>query len=109
MLPERVKTRLATQSTPPTISEFECYKKIVATKKPRSGVPGDLPSTLTKEFPVELANPLHRLLNKIVKSHDWPEQWKVEYVTPISKIPLPESEDDLRPIALTTFFSKVLE
>ena len=39
----------------------------------------------------------------------WPQHFKVEYVTPIGKIPLPLSEDDLRPIALTAFFSKVME
>ena len=68
-----------------------------------------MPSAINKEFSVELAKPLHKLLNKIVKSHDWPKQWKIEYVTPIAKIPQPESEDDLRPIALTSFFSKVME
>ena len=30
-------------------------------------------------------------------------------MTPIGKVPQPESEDDLRPIALTAFFSKVME
>ena len=108
-LPDRVRERLKTASGPPIISEYECYKKIVATKKPQSGVPGDLPNTLNKEFSVELAKPLHKLLNRIVQSADWPRQWKIEYVTPIAKIPQPESEDDLRPIALTSFFSKVME
>ena len=39
----------------------------------------------------------------------WPDEWKLEYVTPIGKKPYPESEDDLRPISLTPFFSKVAE
>ena len=42
-------------------------------------------------------------------SATWPEQWKKEYVTPIGKVPQPETEDDLRPISLTNFFSKVAE
>ena len=33
----------------------------------------------------------------------------MEYITPITKVPIPLGEDDLRPIALTSFFSKVLE
>ena len=37
----------------------------------------------------------------------YPSQWKVEYVTPIAKIEPPQSEDDLRNIALTAFFSRV--
>ena len=108
-MPERVKQRLKEKSTPPTITEFECYEKLVSAKKPTSEVPGDLPSSVVKEFTVELANPVSKLLNNIVQSASWPDQYKVEYVTPIGKVPQPESEDDLRPIALTNFFSKVME
>ena len=108
-LPERVKMKLLSESKPPTISEYECYLKIKSAKKPQSVVPGDLPSQLLKEFSVELAGPLHRLINKIIKTAEWPVHYKREYITPISKVPTPESEDDLRPIALTPFFSKVME
>ena len=108
-LPDRVKARLRAKSTPPIISELDCYKKIVAAKKPQSGVPGDLPSKIIKEFSVELASPLKDLFNNILQSATWPDPWKVEYVTPISKVQHPETEDDLRPIALTPFFSKVME
>ena len=109
ILPERVGLRLRTKTSPPIISELECYEKIVAAKKPQGGVPGDLPSPLVKEFSVELAKPVQELLNNIVQSANWPDLWKVEYVTPIGKIPRPETEDDLRPIALTPFLSKVME
>ena len=105
-LPARVRLRLSSKSTQPVISEMECYQRIVSAKKPQSGVPGDLPSAMLKEFSVELAQPLQGVLNKTGK---WPDLWKVEYVTPIGKIPHPETEDDLRPIALTPFFSKVME
>ena len=108
-LPKRVRQRLKIESTPPTISELECYEKLVSAKKPRSEVPGDLPCAIVKEFTVELASPVSKLLNKIVQSASWPDQYKVEYVTPIGKVPQPESEDDIRPIALTNFFSKVME
>ena len=108
-LPDRVKKNMNMETMPPLISEFDCYQKIKTANKPQSGVPGDLPSHMIKEFCVELANPLQKLLNKIVTSTSWPQQWKREYITPIGKIPQPESEDDLHPIALTTFFSKVME
>ena len=107
-LPERVKANLNSVSKPPTISEYDCYKKILKAKKPKTGVPGELPPRIIKEFDVELAKPLEVLYNKIIKSGVWPEQWKTEYTTPIGKIPVPESEDDLRPISLTPFFSKVM-
>ena len=38
-----------------------------------------------------------------------PDHYKVEYVTPIGKVPQPQSEDDIRHISLTNFFSKVME
>ena len=58
LLPDRVKEKLNSRSTPPIISELECYQKLIATKKPQSGVPGDMPSLITKEFSVELVKPL---------------------------------------------------
>ena len=33
----------------------------------------------------------------------------MEHIVPIGKVPMPESEDELRPISLTSFFSKVTE
>ena len=33
----------------------------------------------------------------------------MEYITAIGKVPMPEDEDDLRPISLTAFYSKVTE
>ena len=44
-----------------------------------------------------------------MQSGEWPKQWKLEHVVPIAKIEMPSTEDDLRPISLTPFFSKVTE
>ena len=101
--------RLGDETKLPTISEYDCYVKMKAAKKPKSVIPGDLPNTIVKEFNEELAQPVSELLNNISHSAVWPKQYKVEHVTPIGKIPLPQSEDDLRPISLTDFFSKIME
>ena len=108
-LPNHVQTKLQCKDAPPVISDYETYRKIRAAKKPQSGVPNDLPKVITQEFSPELAQPICRIINNIAKTGDWPHQWKLEYISPISKIPLPESEDDLRPISLTAFYSKVTE
>ena len=100
---------MKSKSTPPTITERETYEKIVVANKPKSGVPGDLPRSINQEFSVELAKPLNKIVNNIFQSAEWPEDWLVEYVTPLGKVPTPETEDDLRPISLTAFFSKVTE
>ena len=94
---------------PPTIDSHDAYIKIRAAKKPKSGVPGDLPRVIVQEFAPELATPVHSIINNITQSGEWPTQWKQEWVTPIGKVPIPETEDDLRPISLTPFFSKVTE
>ena len=109
LLPERVKARLADGTRAPLITELDVYEKLKAAKKPKAVIPGDLPNSIVKEFIVELVSPLSKLYNSITQTAKWPKQYKVEYVTPIGKVPLPQSEDDLQPISLTAFFSKVME
>ena len=108
-LPSHVQTKLQCSDPPPEISEYDTYCKIRAAKKPKSGVPNDLPKVITQEFSPELSRPVCRIIRNIVKTGVWPQQWKLEYISPLGKIPQPESEDDLRPISLTAFFSKVTE
>ena len=56
-----------------------------------------------------MSTPLCNIINKIISTAEWPTSWKKEYITPVGKIPEPLSEDDLRPVSLTNFFSKVTE
>ena len=116
-LPDRVQSKLQSKQSAPIITTQDTLKNIKRTHKPRSGVPGDLPPKILKDFSEELSVPLSDILNKIFQqagtelthTQAWPVQWKTEYVTPIGKVQQPETEDDLRPIALTNFFSKVAE
>ena len=110
-LPDRVQLVLFDEdsSPAPIISEFDVYTASKSANKPKSGVPGDLPRPILTEFLPELATPICKIINKIFQSREWPHQWRMEWITPINKIPSPESEDDLRPISLTAFFSKVTE
>ena len=104
LLPSRVKDKiLSCDSKPPQISEYDTYCNLRSTKKPKSGVSNDLPKELLKEFSPELASPVHKILQNIFNSGEWPN-WKLEHVIPIGKVPIPECEDDLRPISLTPFF-----
>ena len=74
-----------------------------------SQVPGDLHPKLVKSFPELLVEPITKIFNKITSSSVYPCQWKEEHQVPIPKVEMPESEDDLRNIAKTAFFSKVYE
>ena len=42
-LPTRVQTKLKSAECPPIISDYEAYRKIREAKKPKTGVPNDLP------------------------------------------------------------------
>ena len=110
-LPDRVKDKLNDENEEdlPEISEYDVFVNIQKAKKPKTGVPGDIPKRLVQEFSPELSTPITKIFKNIIKTKSWPAQWKVEYVTPIQKIPQPETEDDLRNISLTSFFSKVFE
>ena len=101
--------KLMSDESPLILSEYEVWRQIVSSKKPKSGVPVDLPRKIVQEFSPELAAPLQKIINCIFQSGEWPQHWKLEYITPIPKVPDPETEDDLRPISLTPFFSKVAE
>ena len=108
-LPPRVQEKLLSPELPPTLDDHEIFQQIKAAKKPKSGVQNDLPRKIVQEFSPELAKPVSKIINSILASGKWPHQWKLEQVIPIAKIPQPLSEDDLRPISLTPFFSKVTE
>ena len=101
--------KLESPGCAPNVTEFEVYTKIRKAKKPRSGTEFDVPKEIINEFAPELATPLSVIFNRIFKDADWPLHWKLENIIPIPKVPNPESEEDLRPISLTPFFSKVAE
>ena len=117
MLPERVTKKLnepESESKVPEIMPHEVHERIRSANKPKSGVPGDLPRRIVTEFGPELSTPICRIFKNIANSAKqgiakWPPSWKQEFGIPLQKIPDPLTEDDLRIISLTAFFSKVME
>ena len=76
---------------------------------PSSTVPGDFPPKIWSEFSVELATPIAKIVNRILKTGEWPDIFKTEWVTVIAKINEPENKGDLRNLSLTMFISKLIE
>ena len=71
LLPTRVTDKLIdpeSESKIPVIMEHEVHNKIKAANKPKSGVPGDLPRRIVKEFAPELSTPICRIYNSIATS-----------------------------------------
>ena len=93
----------------PILEPHEVYEKIMKTKKPASILKGDIPKKLVQLFAPEMALPVSKIYNKITKTAEYPRQWVEESQFPIGKVHPPSSEDDLRPISKTFFYSKVYE
>ena len=93
----------------PKLEAYEVYRKIQKAKKPNSVIPGDIPKDIVKLFSPELAEPVAILFNKISSSSEYPRQWVIESQIAVPKVFPPTSEDDLRPLSRTFFFSKVYE
>ena len=108
-LSSQVQEKLQSPGRAPKLSEYDVYVKIKKAKKPRSGTRYDIPKELINEFSPELAKPLTKIFNSMFQNAEWPTHWKHEFVVPIPKVTNPECENDLRPISLTPFFSKVAE
>ena len=110
-LPKRVQEKIqnAKAQSIPFVSKKMVEDKIKKAKTTKGGVEGDLPAKLIKEFGPELASPLSQLFNTIAATGKWPKRWKTEQGIPLKKVTSPMSEDDLRIISLTPFFSKTFE
>ena len=93
----------------PSLSESEIIKQIQKAKKPKAGIPGNLPRRIVQKFAPQLAKPFAMIYNNIVQSGEWPSVWKIEHGLPLQKCNNPVNEDDIRVISLTNFFSKVFE
>ena len=110
-LSQSVREKLADccSGKPPNLSCYQVEKMLEKVKKSKSGVAGDLPGILVKEFSKELSQPLSVIYNNIIRTGQWPLSWKVEYGLPLKKTTQPYDEDDVRIISLTSVYSKTFE
>ena len=69
----------------------------------------DEPVRKVKEFAYEFTDPLTDMFNKSLSTGVFPAIWKDSYITPVKKIPNPESENGIRPISLISILFKILE
>ena len=108
-LPTRVQHKLAHDPCQhPHLADHQVFEGLKRGKKTCS-VPGDLPIKIVEEFLPELTAPIAAIYREVFETHSWPKSFKKEYHLPISKVPIPQSEDDLQNLGLTPFFRKRLE
>ena len=104
-----VQERLAKETCHhPLIEEHMVYHNMKSSKKTDS-VPGDIPADILKEFLPEFTTPITAIIKEAIETHTWLNIFKKEFHLPLKKVPMPQSEDDLRGIGLTNWISKQLE
>ena len=107
---DRAGAPLGNDNVPlPRLSLDQVATRLRIFKKPRGVVRGDIFPALVTKHSETLAAPLTHIFNAISETGHWPNQWKTEYVTPIPKVPIPQSPNDLRNISCTMLISKVYE
>ena len=93
----------------PQMEEDQIEKMLRAYKKTNSRVEGDIPKDLVNPNAKKLAEVLTPIYNACFLYKTWPKAWKIETIVPIPKTQSPGSMDDIRPISMTTLWSKLLE
>ena len=92
-----------------TLTPHEVEVRIKKARKPKSGIPGDIPPDILMMCKASLSRPLAAIYNQILRHASWPSQWKKEYITVIPKTGKPENLGQCRNISCTNFWSKLLE
>ena len=87
---------LYSHDDPPTIFSYQVCKKLLNLNHNKLSGPDHIPARTVKEFAYEFADPLTDIFNKSLSTGVFPAIWKDSYITPVKKIPNPESENDIR-------------
>ena len=92
----------------PFISPSDVINKILKLRK-SSICPLDIPVDLIKAFSDKIAEPLSNIFNHITKFGKFPSCWKQGFITPVPKKCASLTFTNIRPITLTSVFSKLYE
>ena len=93
----------------PQLDKSITEKLLRSYKKTNSRVQGDIPRDLVNPCTSKLAEALKKVYNASFLNKKGPKIWKVETIIPIPNSISPGSFDDVRPISMTTLWSKILE
>ena len=93
----------------PTIHPHEVCNKLLKLRTNKAMGTDNISSRILKEFAYELTEPITLMFNTSISSGQVPALWKDSTIIPIPKVKQVQLESDIRPIALTSILSKVLE
>ena len=83
----------------PKLEEYQIFSILDNCKKKKSSVPGDMPPRLFYEASAGLATPAARIMNNMLRTGDWPSQYKTEWGVPIQKTKPAQDESQNRIIS----------
>ncbi|XP_072051828.1 uncharacterized protein [Amphiura filiformis] len=92
----------------PHLYPWDVYSELKKVNPSKAGGPDGFKPQLVREFAYELSIPLTDILNSSYKEGIVPTQWKKAIIVPVPKTSPPNVEK-LRPVSLTSIFSKIAE
>ena len=93
----------------PVISEQRVLEVLENLNISKSTRKSDIPARILKRFAKRICGPLTKIVNNCICQGIWPDIFKMEYVTPVKKVPNPQNIDDLRNISGLLNLNKVME
>lgn len=90
------------------VSEQQVFRMLDKLKPTASGL-DKLPAWFLRVAAPIIALPVSYLFNLSISTSAIPQQWKQANIIPVSKVPLPKTASDFRPISLTPVLARVLE
>ena len=93
----------------PVISESDVLEVLKSLNVSKSTRKTDIPAKILKHFAAKICGPLTWIINNCVIQGTWPDIFKLELVTPVKKVPIPQDIDDLRNISGLLNLNKVME
>ena len=93
----------------PVISEGNVLNVLKVLDVSKSTRKSDIPAKILKIFSSKICKPLTKIVNNCICQGFWPELFKTEIVTPVPKVPVPKTKDDLRKISGSMNLNKVME
>ena len=91
-----------------SLTEFDVYNMLDHLKPTSLGLDG-LPSWFLRVLAPVICSPLTHIFNLSLSLSTYPSQWKQAVITPLPKVPTPNSCSDFRPISITSILSRTFE
>ena len=92
----------------PSFTPEEICAKMLKLKVSKSNGPDNIPNSIIRNFAYELADLVCHIFNTSLATCEFPDIWKDALITPIPKVSLVTSENELHSISLTSSLSKIL-